>query len=122
MAKNSILRRASEGGPIAGISRHFKGTTSVAISFGDPAALAKALVDYAKDNEQFQLRGAVLEGEVLDSAGIATLATLPTLDELRGKLIGLLQAPASQLARLLNEPGAQLARVMAAKGKAEGAE
>lgn len=122
VAKNSILRRASEGGPIAGISRHFKGTTSVAISFGDPAALAKALVDYAKVNEQFQLRGAVLEGEVLDSAGIATLATLPTLDELRGKLIGLLQAPASQLARLLNEPGAQLARVMAAKGKAEGAE
>ena len=122
VAKNSVLKRASEGGPVEGLKGHFKGTTSVAISFGDPAALAKTLVDYAKENEQFQLRSAILDGEVLDAAGISKLATLPTLDELRGKLIGLLQAPASQLARLLNEPGAQLARVMAAKGKAEGAE
>lgn len=120
VAKNSVLKRASEGGPIEGLKGHFKGTTSVAISFGDPAALAKTLVDYAKDNEQFQIRSAILDGEVLDAAGISRLATLPSLDALRGKLIGLLQAPASQLARLLNEPGGQLARVMAAKGK-EGA-
>jgi large subunit ribosomal protein L10 len=118
VAKNSVLKRASEGGPVEGLKGDFKGTSSVAISFGDPAALAKTLVDYAKDNEQFQLRSAILDGEVLDSAGISRLATLPSLDELRGQLIGLLQAPASQLARLLNEPGAQLARVMAAKGDA----
>jgi len=120
VAKNSVLKRASEGGPVAGLSGHFKGTTSVAISFGDPAALAKTLVDYAKDNEQFQIRSAILDGEVLDAAGISTLATLPSLDELRGKLIGLLQAPASKLARLLNEPGAQIARVVSASSRREG--
>jgi len=122
VAKNSVLKRASEGGPIEGLKGHFKGTTSVAISFGDPAALAKTLVEYAKDNEKFQLRSAILDGEVLDEAGISTLATLPTLDELRGKIVGLLQAPASKLARLLNEPGAQIARVVSAKGTAAGAE
>jgi len=110
-----VLKRASEGGPMEGLKGHFKGTTSVAISFGDPAALAKTLVDYAKENEQFQLRSAYLDGEVLDAAGISKLATLPSLDELRGKLIGLLQAPASQLARLLLEPGAQIARVVSAR-------
>lgn len=118
VAKNSILKRASEGGPVEGLKSHFKGTTSIAISFGDPAALAKTLVDYAKDNEQFQLRSAMLDGEVLDPAAISQLATLPSLDQLRGKLIGLLQAPASKLARLLNEPGAQIARVVSAKGSA----
>jgi large subunit ribosomal protein L10 len=127
VAKNSILKRASEGGPVEGLKGHFKGTTSVAISFGDPAALAKTLVDYAKENEQFQLRSAILDGEVLDAAGISKLATLPSLDELRGKLVGLLLAPASKLARLLNEPGAQIARVVSARseggtGTAEGGE
>ncbi len=117
VAKNSVLKRASEGGPVEGLKGHFKGTTSVAISFGDPAALAKTLVDYAKENEKFQLRSAILDGEVLDAAGISTLATLPSLDELRGQLIGLLMAPASKLARLLNEPGAQIARVVAARSE-----
>lgn len=122
VSKNSILRLASSGGPAEGLKEHFTGTTSIAMSFGDPVALAKTLVDYAKANEKFEIRGAVLEGEVLDPAGIATLATLPSLDELRGKLVGLLQAPASKLARLLNEPAAQLARVAAAKGASEGGE
>ncbi len=117
VAKNSVLKRASEGSPVEGLKGHFKGTTSVAISFGDPAALAKTLVDYAKENEQFQLRSAFLDGEVLDVAGISKLATLPSLDELRGKLVGLLLAPASKLARLLNEPGAQIARVVSARSE-----
>ena len=90
-------------------------TTSIAISFGDPVALAKTLVDYAKENEAFEIRSALLDGEVLDSAGIAKLATLPSLDEIRGKLVGLLQAPAGKLARLLKEPAGQLARVVAAR-------
>jgi len=121
VSKNSILRLASSGGPAEGLQEHFSGTTSIAMSFGDPVALAKALVDYAKVNEKFELRGGILEGELLDQAGIATLATLPSLDELRGKIVGLLQAPASKLARLLNEPGAQIARVVAARESAEGA-
>ena len=118
VAKNSILRLASEGGPVEGLKEHFTGTTSIAISFGDPVALAKTLVDYAKDNEAFELRSAVLDGKVLGKGEISTLATLPSLDELRGKIVGLLQAPASKLARLLNEPAGQLARLVAAREKA----
>lgn len=121
VAKNTLLRLASEGGAAEGLKEHFTGTTSVAMSFGDPVALAKTLVNYAKDNEAFELRSALLDGEILDEAGIATLATLPSLDELRGKIVGLLQAPAGKLVRLLNEPGGQIARVLAARESAEGA-
>ena len=122
VAKNSVLRLASNGGPAEGLQEHFSGTTSIAMSFGDPVALAKTLVDYAKDNEDFEIRSAVVDGEVLDGAGIKHLSTLPSLDELRGKIVGLLQAPAVKLARLLNEPGGQLARVVSAKGAEEGGE
>ena len=122
VAKNSVLRLASNGGPAESLQEHFSGTTSIAMSFGDPVALAKTLVDYAKDNEDFEIRSAVVDGEVLDDAGIKHLSTLPSLDELRGKIVGLLQAPAGKLARLLNEPGGQLARVVSAKGAEEGGE
>lgn len=118
VTKNTLLRRAAEGSDVAHISAHFKGPTAVAISYGDPVGLAKILVDYAKENEIFKLRGAVLDGRPLGQAEIATLATLPSLDALRGKLVGLLSAPASQLARLLAAPGAQLARVIEARRKA----
>ena len=114
VAKNTLLRRAAEGSSGASLVPHFSGPTAVAFSFGDPAKLAKMLVDYAKDKEPFQLRAAVVDGQPLDLADIAVLATLPSLDELRGKLIGLLQAPAGQLARLLAAPGAQIARVVGA--------
>ena len=122
VAKNTVLRLASTGGPAEGLQEHFSGTTSIAMSFGDPVALAKTLVDYAKDNEAFEIRSALVDGEVLDDAGIKHLSTLPSLDELRGKIVGLLQAPAGKLARLLNEPGGQLARIMSAKGAEEGGE
>jgi large subunit ribosomal protein L10 len=117
VAKNTLLRRAAAGSPGEALAVHFTGPTAVAFSFGDPARLAKLLVDYAKDREPFKLRGAVVEGQPLGTAEIAQLATLPSLDQLRGKLIGLLQAPAGQLARLLAAPGAQIARVVGARHK-----
>jgi large subunit ribosomal protein L10 len=100
------------------LTETFNGPTAVAISYGDPAALAKVLVEYAKANEVFELKGAFLDSRALDDGEIETLATLPTLDELRGTLIGLLQAPATKLVRLLNEPGAQIARLMEARRNA----
>jgi large subunit ribosomal protein L10 len=118
VTKNTLLRRAAEGTDVACVTAHFKGPTAIAVSFGDPVALAKILVAYAKDNEIFQLRGGMLDGKPLDKAEIATLATLPSLDALRGKLVGLLQAPAAQLARLMNAPAGQLARVVEARRKA----
>jgi len=115
VTKNSLLRRAAEGSDVAVVMEQFRGPTAIAIAYGDPIGMAKVLVDYSKQNEIFQIRGGVLDGRAIDRAEIATLATLPGLDELRGKLVGLLQAPAGKLARLLMEPGGQLARIVEAR-------
>jgi len=117
--KNSVLRRAVEGSDFAAVSDAFAGPTAVALSFGDPVGLAKILDDFAKDHEAFELKGGVVDGAPVGRQEIATLATLPSLDELRGRLVGLLQAPASKLARLASEPGAGLARVVAARSRQE---
>ena len=118
--KNSVLRLAAGETPVADIAEYFQGPTAIAISYGDPVGLAKVLADFAKVHEGFSLKAGVLEGNTVDAAEIAKIATLPTLDQLRGKFIGLIQAPATKLVRLISEPGAQLARVLAARGGQEG--
>lgn len=115
VTKNSLLRRACEGLPAAGIAAHFRGPSAVALTYGDPVRLAKLLVDYAKQNERFEIKGGVVEGRAVGRGEIATLATLPSLLELRGRLVGLLVAPASQLVRVLAAPGGQLARLAEAR-------
>jgi len=117
VSKNRLLKRAAAAAKIEGLDEHFQGPTAIALSYGDPAGLAKILEDFAKENEAFELKGGMLEGAPIGRGEIATLATLPSLDELRGRLVGLLQAPASKLARLMVEPASQLARVVAAKSK-----
>lgn len=117
VTKNSLLRRAAEGSDVAAVMDYFKGPTAVAIAYGDPIRMAKILVDYAKQHEIFQIRGGVLDGRAIHKADIATLATLPGIDELRGRLVGLLQAPAANLMRMLSAPGAQLARAIEARRK-----
>lgn len=117
VSKNRVLKLAASGAGVASINEHFSGPTAIAISYGDPVGLAKILCDFAKDHEKFALRGGVLEGTPIAPDDIAKLATLPGIDQLRGKLIGLLLAPATKLARLLLEPGAQLARLADARGK-----
>jgi large subunit ribosomal protein L10 len=118
VSKNAVLRRAVADSPVEVLTDRFNGPTAVAISYGDPAALAKVLVNYSKEHEVFELKGAFLDGRCLEEHEIATLATLPSLDEVRGQLIGLLQAPAGKLARLLKEPGGQLARLVDARRNA----
>jgi len=115
VAKNSVLRRASADLAAEGLTSHFEGPTAVAISFGDPVGLAKILSDFAKDHDVFELKGGVVDGEVIDTAQIAALAKLPSMDALRGTIIGLLQAPATKLVRLIAEPGTQLARLVEAR-------
>jgi large subunit ribosomal protein L10 len=97
-----------------------KGPTCVAFS-DDPVAAPKVAVKFAKANEKFVILGGAMGAQVLDAKAVSSLASLPSLDELRGKLIGLIQAPASKIARTLNEPGAQLARVFGAYGNKEAA-
>ncbi len=115
VAKNAVLRRAVADLDVAGLANHFEGPSAVAISFSDPVGLAKILSDFAKDHEVFELKGGVVDGEVIDTAQIAALAELPSMDALRGMMIGLLQASATKLVRLIAEPGAQLARLVEAR-------
>lgn len=115
VTKNTLLRRASEGSGVAQVVGHFNGPTAIALSYGDPVGLAKVLVDYAKRHKAFELRGGLLEGRPIGEGEIATLATLPGLDELRARLAGLVNAPARKLATLMVTPGQQLARVVDAR-------
>ena len=116
VAKNKLVRLALEGTDAKGIADLLRGPTCIAYSV-DPIAAPKVAVKFAKANEKFIILGGAMGQTVLDSEGVSSLANLPSLDELRGKLIGLLQAPATKIARTLSEPGAQLARVFAAYGK-----
>ena len=118
VAKNRLAKIALKDTDVAAIGSLLKGPTVLAYS-GDPVAAPKVAVDFAKANEKFVILGGAMGATVLDAQGVNALASLPSLDELRGKLIGLVQAPASKIARTLNEPGAQLARVFAAYGRAE---
>jgi large subunit ribosomal protein L10 len=120
VVKNTLLERAAAETDAAALADELRGPTVVAISFGDPVGLAKILVDFAKDVEAFQLKAGVLAGRKLGKGEIGQLAKLPPLDEIRARLVGLLQAPAAKIARLVSEPGAGLARALAARGRQEG--
>jgi large subunit ribosomal protein L10 len=112
VAKNSLLLRASNDTPLAELAPHFEGPTALAISYAEPVGLAKVLVDYAKEHQAFELKGGFMDGKPLDQGEIATLATLPSLDQLRATLVGLIQAPATKIAAVVAAPGAQLARLV----------
>jgi large subunit ribosomal protein L10 len=120
VAKNRLVKLALEGTDAKGIADLLKGPTCLAFS-ADPIAAPKIAVKFAKANEKFVILGGAMGATVLDAKGVNSLADLPSLNELRGRLIGLIQAPASKIARTLNEPGAQLARVFGAYGKREAA-
>jgi large subunit ribosomal protein L10 len=102
VAKNNLIKRAIEGTPVAPIEGLLSGPTALAFSYDEPAVLAKTLVDYAKDNELLEIKGGVIEGELVDLDAIRRLAALPTKDELRGMLAGTLQAPLRNLAGTLH--------------------
>ena len=115
VAKNRLVRLALEGTDAKGISELMTGPTCLVFS-DDPVAAPKVAVKFAKGNEKFVILGGTMGATVLDAKAVSSLAELPSLDELRSKLIGLVQAPATKIARTLNEPAAQLARVFAAYG------
>jgi large subunit ribosomal protein L10 len=120
VAKNRLAKIALDGTDVASIGSLLKGPTLLAYS-GDPVAAAKVASDFAKTNEKLVILGGAMGKTVLDPSGVKALATLPSLDELRAKLVGLIQAPATKLAQLANAPAAKVARVVgayAAKGEA----
>ena len=116
VAKNRLAMRALQGTPIEAISHLFKGPTGIAFS-KDPVAASKVVVAYAKDNAKFVVLGGSVGSTALDAEGVKALAALPSLNELRGKIIGLIQAPATKIAGILQAPAGQLARVISAYSK-----
>jgi large subunit ribosomal protein L10 len=113
--KNTLAQIAVKGTKLEGLTEMLGGPTALAYS-SDPVAAAKALVTFANKNDKIQVVGATLDGKVLKTADVKALATLPSLDELRSKIIAVISAPATKLATLLQEPGARVARVISAKG------
>ena len=120
VAKNRLALIALDGSRYQPIGDLLKGPTAIATST-DPVAAAKVAVDFAKTNDKFEIVGGAMGDTLLDVNGIKALAELPSLDEMRGTLIGLIQAPATKIARTVAEPGAMLARVFGAYAAQEAA-
>jgi len=120
VAKNRLARLALKNTDYVGLEDFLNGPTALAWS-QDPVAAAKAAVEFAKANDKLEIVGGSMGTQVLDEAGIKALASLPSLDELRGKLVGLINAPATKVAQLVNAPAAKLARVFGAYGAKDAA-
>ena len=114
VAKNRLAKLALKDTQAADIEGLFVGPTCVAYS-DDPIAAAKVTVGFAKDHDKLIILGGTMGASTLDASAVNALASMPSLDELRGKLVGLIQAPMTKIVRTINEPGAQLARVIHAK-------
>jgi large subunit ribosomal protein L10 len=117
VAKNRLAVRALDGTRFAGIAPLLKGPTALAWS-SDPVAVAKTVVDFARSNDKFVVLGGSLGEQMLDAAAVKALSELPSLGQLRARILGMLQTPATRIAGLLQAPGGQLARVMAAYARA----
>ncbi|MGH6745605.1 large subunit ribosomal protein L10 [Novosphingobium sp. PhB57] len=113
VAKNSLAKLAIADTDYVGIGDFLSGPTAIATSV-DPVAAAKAVVDFAKTTDKIEIVGGAMGSQVLNADGVKALASMPSLDELRAKLIGLVQAPATKIAQLQTAPAAKLARVFAA--------
>ena len=117
VAKNRLAKLAIKDTDYAGIGDLFTGPTAIATSV-DPVAAAKAVVEFAKTNDKLEIVGGSMGSLVLNAEGVKALAALPSLDQLRGTIIGLVQAPATKIAQLVTAPAAKLARVFGAYAEA----
>ncbi|SFH11604.1 50S ribosomal protein L10 [Methylobacterium gossipiicola] len=113
VTKNRLANIALDGTDVASIKPLLKGPTLLAYS-SDPVAAAKVAVDFAKANDKLVILGGAMGTTALNPDGVKALASLPSLDELRAKIVGLVQAPATKIAQVVNAPAAKLARVFGA--------
>lgn len=120
VAKNRLARLAIKDTTYEAIGDFLTGPTALATSV-DPIAAAKAVVDFAKTNEKLEIVGGAMGSVLLNADGIKALASMPSLDQLRGTLVGLIQAPATKIAQLTTAPAAKLARVFGAYAAKEAA-
>jgi large subunit ribosomal protein L10 len=113
VAKNRLAKIALEGSEVASIASLLKGPTLIAFS-GDPVAAPKVAVEFAKTNQSLVILGGAMGKTALDPNGVKALAALPSLDELRARIVGLVKAPATKVAQVVSAPGAKVARVVQA--------
>jgi len=120
VSKNKLARIALDGTSYGSISDLLTGPTALSTS-ADPVAPAKVVVDFAKTNDKLEIVGGAMGSTLLDVNGVKALAELPSLDELRAKIVGLIQAPATKIAQIVQAPGGQIARVLAAYAEKDAA-
>ncbi|MEZ5845959.1 MAG: 50S ribosomal protein L10 [Geminicoccaceae bacterium] len=113
VTKNTLARRAIKGTAFENLDAYFTGPTAIGFS-NDPVAAPKVLAEFAKKNEKLKIIGGGLDGSLLDEAQVKALAELPSLDELRARILSLLNTPATRIAGILQAPGGQIARVLKA--------
>lgn len=113
VAKNRLVKLALDGTDAEAAKDLFRGPTVIAYS-DDPIAAPKVAVGYAKTNDKLVILGGAMGATALDEAGVKALADLPSLDELRARIVGMISTPATRLARVLQAPGSQVARVLSA--------
>jgi large subunit ribosomal protein L10 len=112
VVKNTLARKAAEGTPAEGVTKSFDGSTAIAYNANDPVSLAKALTAYAKANPLFVFKAGMVEGRVINLADIASIALMPSKEELIAKLLFLINSPAQRLAVVMNGVARNLAVVM----------
>jgi large subunit ribosomal protein L10 len=117
VTKNTFARHALRGTGFASLHDLLDGPTGVIFGYSDPVAVTKALVRFAEQNEKVFIKGAVLDGEVLQPAAVSELAKMPGRSQLLAELLRLMQAPAVRLLRSMQEPGARLVRVLSGAGE-----
>ena len=122
VAKNTLTRRAVASTRYEKLTPMLSGPTALILGFKDPVALAKLAMKFADELPKLEIKGAVLDGQVLPPAEVKALASLPSREVVIAQLLGLLQAPATQLLRTINEPAARLARLVDALGKRQAAD
>jgi large subunit ribosomal protein L10 len=115
VVKNTLAARAAKGTPVEVVADKFVGPTAIVMSYDDVVAPAKLLTEFMKDRENFVIRCAMVEGALVDAKGVAALAKLPGINELRAQILGMLAQPATKLARIIGTPAQQLARVLGAR-------
>ncbi len=121
VVKNTLARKAVEGTEFACLRDSLKGPTVLAFSREEPGAAARVVRDFAKDNERLVAVALAIGGQLYPASDLGRVASLPTLNEARAKLLGLLQAPMSQFVRTIAEPQAKFARLLAAYRDRQGA-
>lgn len=113
VAKNTLAKLAIQGSAFSDLEKHFNGPTAIAAS-NDAVAVAKIINTFSEENDKLKLIGAIIDGRSVDPMGIKQVAKMPSLDELRAKILRLILAPASSIASIIAAPGGKIARVLSA--------